>query len=71
VSETTVLQTTQNMSYPSIAVSTGSYNRTDGSVGLKFKPVRNLIVTGNLLVKLDQGGLRARTVVLGGISYTF
>jgi hypothetical protein len=52
-------------------VSTGSYNRTDGSVGLKFKPVRNLIVTGNLLVKLDQGGLRARTVVLGGISYTF
>ena len=71
VSQTTVLQTTQNMSYPSIAVSTGSYNRTDGSVGLKFKPVRNLIVTGNLLVKLDQGGLRARTVVLGGISYTF
>lgn len=71
VSLTSVLQTSQNVSYPSLAVSTQSYNRTDGSIGLKVKPVRNLIATANLLVKLDQGGLRARTVWLGGLSYTF
>jgi hypothetical protein len=71
VSMTSVTQATQNMSYPSIAVTSESYNRTDGSVGAKFKPFRNLILTGNLLIKLDQGGLRARTVPLGAVSYTF
>jgi len=48
-----------------------SYNRTDASFGLKMMPVRNLIVTGNVLVRLDQGGLRARVIPLGGVSYTF
>jgi hypothetical protein len=54
-----------------ISTSRGSYNRTDGSIGLKLKPVRNLLVTGNLLVKLDRGGLRQRLAPLMGISYTF
>ena len=71
VALTSVLQTNQNVSYPSLVVSSSSYNRTDGSIGAKFKPFRNLIITGNLLVKLDQGGLRARTVPLGALSYTF
>jgi hypothetical protein len=47
-----------------------SYNRTDGAFGAKLK-YRNFIATGNVLVKLDQGGLRARIVPLGGIAYTF
>lgn len=49
----------------------GSYNRTDGSVGLKLKPFGKLLITGNLLVKLDQGGLRERLAPLVGASYTF
>jgi hypothetical protein len=50
---------------------TGSYNRSDGSVGLKLKPFGNLLITGNLLVKLDQGGLRERLAPMVGVSYTF
>jgi hypothetical protein len=49
----------------------GNYNRTDASGGLKWKPFGNLLISGNLLVKLDQGGLRERLAPLGGISYTF
>ena len=51
--------------------STGTYNRTDGSIGFKFKPLGGLLLTGNLLVKLDQGGLRYRMAPLFGASYTF
>lgn len=48
-----------------------SYSRTDGSFGVKLKPYRSLIITGNVLVKFDDAGLRARLVPLGGLSYTF
>jgi hypothetical protein len=60
-----------NLSYPSINPYFGTYNRVDGAIGAKFRPFRNLIITGNLLVKLDQGGLRSRTIPLAGLSYTF
>ena len=60
-----------NLTYPSISPVTGSYNRTDGSIGFKLKPYKTFIVTANLLVALDQGGLRAHTVPLGGLSVTF
>jgi hypothetical protein len=48
-----------------------SYNRTDGSVGFKLKPAGNLILTTNLLVKLDRNGLRQRLAPLMGLSLTF
>lgn len=46
------------------------YNITDASLGLKFRLFRHLVVTGNVLLKLDDGGLRARAVPLVGISYS-
>jgi hypothetical protein len=55
----------------SIEPFTASYNRTDLSLGAKVKPLRNLVVTGNLLMRLNNGGLRARYVPLVGASYTF
>jgi len=48
-----------------------SYNITNASVGLKWRPVSRLVLTGNVLIKLDDGGLRATIVPLGGISYSF
>ena len=60
-----------SLSYPSIEVYTGSYNRTDGSIGFKLKPYKTIILTANLAMKLDQGCLRARNVPLGGVSITF
>ncbi len=54
-----------------ITTSKGTYNRTDGSIGFKVKPIGRLLLTSNLLVKLDRGGLRERLAPLFGASYTF
>jgi hypothetical protein len=50
---------------------TQSYNRTDTALGFKVKPAGNLVLSGNITVKLDQGGLRSRWVPFVGVSYTF
>lgn len=54
-----------------VTIGTKSVNLKDGSIGAKVNPWRNLLLTGNLSWRLDRGGLRARMVPLGGISYTF
>ena len=54
-----------------ISTFTESYNRTDGSIGFKLKPFGNLLLTSNLLVKLDRNGLRQRLAPLVGLSLTF
>jgi hypothetical protein len=60
-----------SLTFPSIQPFSESYNRVDGSLGLKLRPLSSLVLTGNILVKLDQGGLRSRLVPLVGLSYTF
>lgn len=67
----------QSVSYPVVLTAptiqpyTASYNRTDASLGFKVKPGGNLVVSGNVTVKLDQGGLRSNWVPFVGLSYTF
>jgi hypothetical protein len=56
---------------PNLALSTGTYNITSGSIGAKVRPLSTLLVTGNVLLKMNNGGLRARAVPLFGLSYTF
>jgi hypothetical protein len=63
---------------------TGTYNSTNASVGMKIRPwgrklnrdkdvspLAGLLITGNVLIKLNTGGLRSNYIPLGGISYTF
>ncbi len=50
---------------------TASYNATNASVGVKVRPFSALLITGNALFKLNEGGLRARIAPFVGISYTF
>ncbi len=57
--------------YSTIAPSTGTFNITNASAGLKLKPFSNLLITGNAIIKLNDGGLRAKVVPLVGLSYTF
>jgi len=57
--------------YSTLTPSTGTFNITNASVGVKFKPFGNLLITGNVLIKLNDGGLRANVVPLVGVSYTF
>src|SRR5271157_3159782 len=57
----------QNTLIPKVS----SYNSAQLSIGLKVKPWKNLILYGNVLIQLNDVGLRSRPVPLVGISYTF
>lgn len=48
-----------------------SFNTDDLALGGKYSPAGNWLVTGNIQIKLDNGGLRAKVVPLIGLSYTF
>src|SRR6266403_1659304 len=57
-----------------LSASTRSYNITNASMGVKLRPlgkVSKLVVTANLLVRLDEGGLSYKPVPLVGVGYTF
>jgi hypothetical protein len=54
-----------------IASKRSSYNMTNAAAGLRFNPFGRLLITGNVLIKLDKGGLRANVVPLVAVSYTF
>lgn len=46
-------------------------NITDASLGLKFRPAGKLVISLNVLLKIDDAGLRSRAVPLVGASYSF
>jgi hypothetical protein len=46
-------------------------NLTNASLGLKFRVAGRFVVTGNVLLKLDDGGLRSKAIPLVGASYSF
>jgi hypothetical protein len=50
---------------------TGSFNILNASLGAKVRISDKFIVFGNALIKLDNGGLRARVVPLVGGSFSF
>lgn len=56
---------------PNLVSTAGSYNITNASIGAKIRPFGRFVVTGNVLIKLNDGGLRADYVPLVGVSYTF
>jgi hypothetical protein len=61
-------------SYPNVpqtSLTRGSVTIDDLSVGAKYSPFGNFLLTGNVLIKMDHGGLRAKVVPLVGVSYTF
>jgi hypothetical protein len=47
------------------------FNITNASLGLKLRAIGKLVLTGNVLLKLDDGGLRAKAIPLVGVSYSF
>ncbi|HEY2545462.1 MAG TPA: transporter [Candidatus Acidoferrum sp.] len=51
-----------------------SYNVTNASMGIKVRPfgkISRLVFTANVLVRLDDGGLRSKAAPLAGVGYTF
>ncbi len=63
---------TPGTTHPNIGLRTNTdYNITNASVGLKYRLLHHLVLTGNVLIKLDDGGLRSTVVPLVGASYSF
>ena len=54
-----------------VSPSTASYTQADAAGGFKWNPVKGLLFSGNVSVKLNQAGLRSRVVPLMGASFTF
>ena len=67
--------TPSTVSSPSLAPNTdASYSITNASMGVKIRPipkVSKLVLTANVLVRLDNGGLHSKPAPLAGIGYTF
>jgi hypothetical protein len=58
-------------SFPSVTNKNGTYAMDSMGGGFKYNPFRGFLITGNVLVALDEGGLRSKVVPLAGISYRF
>jgi hypothetical protein len=57
--------------YANTRFATESFNITSASAGAKLNIAGSLLLTGNLLFRLDDGGLKDKVVPLIGLSYTF
>jgi hypothetical protein len=55
----------------SIGVQNGAYDSDNLAIGLKANIWRSLILSENVLVKLNEGGLRSKVTPLAGLSYRF
>jgi hypothetical protein len=62
---------TPGTTHPNVGGVAADFNETNASFGLKLRTIGKLVVTGNVLVRLDSNGLRAKAVPLVGVSYSF
>jgi len=60
-----------NVSQPALTTLPGSFNITNASLGAKVRVSDQFVFFGNVLIKLDNGGLRAKFVPLVGASFSF
>ena len=57
--------------YNTLAFPNQSRHEANASIGMKARVAGDLALTGNLLIRLNEAGLRARVVPLLGVSYIF
>lgn len=57
--------------HSTIAISTGNINELSVSVGGKIDLVQRLLLTGNVLFRVNDAGLHSKPVPLLGLSYSF
>ncbi len=63
--------TVGDQSYPDFALRSGSFNLTNGAVGIKLNPVGQLLVDFSVIFAIDDAGLRDDATPLIGVSYAF
>jgi hypothetical protein len=57
--------------YRELAFTPGNLNLILGSVGAKYNPSGNVLLTGNLLFPLSSGGLKSKLAFVVGVDVTF
>lgn len=57
--------------FPNVLVQRSRLTQSAASLGIKVNPIAELLVTFNLLVALDDNGLRDRVAPMIGLSYAF
>lgn len=68
---TTPPSTESTVQVPSIQTRTASYSSDAIAIGGKVRLFKQLVLIGNVTSRIDNGGLRANVVPLGGLSYAF
>jgi len=57
--------------HPDIALSSATINQDSVAIGGKVSPVGKLLITANILFRVNNAGLHYKPVPLIGLSYTF
>jgi hypothetical protein len=57
--------------FPDVQFGRGGINTVDGAIGAKWNPWGRLLIDTNVLVKLNDGGMRDSVSWLAGIEYSF
>jgi hypothetical protein len=57
--------------HASLTTSTATVNQASIAVGAKINPLGRLLVTANVLFRVNDAGLHSKPVPLIGLSYTF
>jgi hypothetical protein len=56
---------------PTVGIANGAFDEDNFGVGIKINPIGKLLVSANVLIKLNDGGLRSNYIPLVGVSYKF
>jgi hypothetical protein len=56
---------------PTVGILNGAFDVDNLGLGIKLNPIGKLLVSANVLIKLNNGGLRSNYVPLAGVSYKF
>ncbi len=59
------------INFPTVLPSIDSYSVNNVGIGAKVNPIGKLVISGNVLIKVNEGGLRAKYIPLVGVSYSF
>ena len=54
-----------------VGIKNGDFNDDNLGLGLKVNPIGKLLISANVLIRLNTGGLRANYIPLVGVSYKF
>ena len=67
----TTFRDARGATFENISLGHESFNLIDFSSGLKLNLTRNLLLTANVITRLNDAGLRAKVIPLVGLSSTF